>query len=421
MARPKKATVTAKGEATKSTPKKLDEKGKAIRELFNMTLKTVESSLKRPMWRLEEIDKKFGIPGYLSTGLPSLDMSLMHNSERTEYGFPYGRVVEVCGDSGSCKTTLMNLLSAKNLAKGGISYYISTEFDFDISFFNRFLVDEGLTPLGEGGETEYNFAVSPVTTIKELFLSVKGIVEPIKALADELTKQGKTPLEELPPILIVCDSLGALMGDENRNRIEEDWDKGDKTGGHAKELHDFFKFFLYDFARLGIMFVFTNHYRADMSMSRKTKQPAHDPATKYYCSLRTMFDRRWDSNLNKSVSRMGRSFEVGFPIDVSIYKIRGDFVLDGTVRLNYYHNHGFDYISSLVDSCKMASVFVERKGIVEVALPEDAEGLSELEGKRFSGMKELKEFLSSNLESALALERLSFRRGPDVLEDLRGK
>jgi len=412
--------MAKKSEATSSSTK--DDKGRALRDLFDLTVKTVEQSLKRPLWRLEEVDRKFGISGFLSTGLPSLDLALMHNNDRTEYGFPYGRFVEVCGDSGACKTTLMNLLAARNLAKGGMSYYITTEFDFDVNYLNRFMTEEGLEPVKNDGTSVYPFGIAPVTTVKELYLAMKGIIDPLKALADEMEKQGKVPLQELPPVLVVCDSLGALMGDENRTRLDDDWDKGDKTGGHAKELHDFFKFFLYDCARLGVLFVFTNHYRADLGMGFRKKQPAHDFATRYYCSLRLMVDRGWDkATLNKTVSRMGRNFEVGFPVDVSIYKIRGDYALDGTVRIGYYHNHGFDYMASLIDACRMSSVLVERKGVFDISISEkdDLELSKKFDGAKWSGIKEAKSVLSSDLELAVKFEKLAFKKGPEKLEDMR--
>lgn len=413
----------AKKTASKSkTTTKKNDTGKALKDLFNLTLKSVEKTLKRPMWTLEEIDAKYGVSKYLSTGLPSLDMSLMHNEDRTQYGFPHGRYVEICGDSGACKTTLMNLLCAKTLSQGGMAYYIPTEFDFDVDYFNTFLADEGLEPIKKDGSSDYLFGISPSTTIKELYLTMKGIVEPLRALADEIEKAGKNPLEELPPVLIVCDSLGAMMADTNRDRLDKDWDDGDQTGAHAKELHDFFKFFLHDIARLGILFIFTNHYRANLGPGYSKKQPAHEFATAYYCSMRLRFDMGYDkANLNKTVTRMGRDFRVGFPVKVSVYKIRGEFALDGIVNIGYYHNHGFDYIGSLVDACRMSSIFVERKGVYDVGITEeeDAEIFKLYDGKKLAGYKEAKEIFTKDLPLALRFEKLAYARGVDKLEDLR--
>lgn len=393
--------------------KKKDDSASAIRDLFDLTLKSVEKTYGRKIYDIDKVYEKFGIHRYLSTGLPSWDLHLLHNKDRTQYGIPYGRIVEVHGDTSSCKTTLAMMLAAENSAQGGLTYWCQSEYDFDREYANKFLREKGLDE-----DAEALWAVADPMTIKDLFQVVKGIVEPVRELADKIEAKGGNPLEQLPPILIVVDSIAALSGDEDRSRIAKDWDDGNRTGSHAGEMHQFFKFFLHDFARLGICLFMTNHYRADLGFGRRTKVPAHESAIRYYASLRSALKRGYDkANLNKTVSRSKIDYEVGFPLETSIYKVRGEYVQSGTLSIPYYHNHGFDYIASLIDACKMTGLTSERSGVYEFdSLGEELD--KKYGGKKFS-VKELREIFKEDLEFAVKCERMALKRGPLVLEDMR--
>jgi len=392
--------------------KKKEDSVSAIKELFNLTLKSVEKSYGRKIFDIEDSHSKFGVHRYLSTGLPSWDLHLPHNKDRSQYGIPYGRIIEVHGESSSCKTTLAMMLAAENTANGGLTFWCQSEYDFDRDYADHFLRERGVD-----GDSENLWAVADPTTIKDLFQVVKGIVTPIKELADKIEEQGGNPLEKLPPIMIVVDSIAALSGDEDRSRLDNDWDDGAKVGGHAGELHRFFKFFIHDFARLGIMLFMTNHYRADLGFGKRTKIPAHESAIRYYTSLRMSLSRGYDkANLNKTVTRGGLEHEVGFPLNVSIYKIRGEYVQDGDLSVGYFHNHGFDYLGSLVDSLRLTGLLNERAGVYEFTeLPEDMKDRAQ--GK--IGKKELRNLLREDLSLAVKLERMAMRRGPNILEDMR--
>jgi RecA/RadA recombinase len=396
--------------------KKKEDSTTALKELFELTLKSVEKTYGRKIFDIEDSHVKFGVHRYLSTGLPSWDLHLPHNKDRTQYGIPYGRIIEVHGESSSCKTTLAMNLAAENTANGGLTYWCQSEGDFDRDYANHFLRERGVDVDGEQ-DSESLWAVADPTTLKDLFQVVKGIVAPIREVADKIEEQGGNPLEKLPPVLIVIDSLAALSGDEDRARLDNDWDDGTKVGGHAGEMHRFFKFFIRDFARLGIMLFMTNHYRADLGFGKRTKIPAHESAIRYYTSLRMSLGRGYDkANLNKTVTRGGLEYDVGFPLNVGIYKIRGEYVQDGELSVPYYHNHGFDYLASLIDALRLTGLLNERAGVYEFTeLPEGME--EKVTGK--IAKKELRNLLRDDLGLAVKLERMAMKRGPSFLEDMR--
>jgi hypothetical protein len=84
--------------------------------------------------------------------------------------------------------------------------------------------------------------------------------------------------------------------------------------------------------------------------------------------------------------------------------------------VGYFHNHGFDYLGSLVDSLRLTGLLNERAGVYEFTeLPEDMKDRAQ--GK--IGKKELRNLLREDLSLAVKLERMAMRRGPNILEDMR--
>lgn len=356
---------------------------------------------------------KYGIPGYISTGLPNLDLHLMHNPQRTQYGLPRGRICEFVGNSSSFKSTFGHLIISKVLQQGGQAFVCTSEMDWDMNYLSTFLKSAGMDP----DPKKYPIALKPVNTVKELYDACKEIVDFFEVVADEIQGKDEDPLNHLPPTVIVCDSLAAMMGDENFDRIEEDWDQGERQGSHANELHRFFKRFVKPFARLGVLFLFTNHMRANMSMWGSNEKPAHDKIIQYYSTLRVeVKTHNRDPELKKSYARNKVTLAVGQAMTARIRKIRGDVVGDSEVELRYFYNHGFDYLWGLIDAMHRSEMIKQVKRDYEIEFDEDDE-LSVLNGRH--SLEELKTLFKDNLELAALAEVRAFKRGHKVLEDLR--
>jgi len=385
-----------------------------IKSIVQATTKSIKSKTGRDSFTLDEMERKFGVPDYISTGLPHWDLYLPHNEERTAYGIPYGRITEFHGENSSFKSTMLLIGGAKNLAKGGITYSATCEMDYDSKYVKRFIEEEGL----DYKKVEDNWIIQPVKTVKDMFLFMQGIVEPLKELAEQLEAKGMNPLDNLPRVAITLDSLGALIGDTNNDRLDKDWDDGDQMGSFAKEVHNLFKFFLYDIGRLGIAFMFSNHFRDNLGFGMKKNIPAHDSAVKFYASLRLEQKLGYSKPLAKSVTRDKQEYKAGVPLKIKIYKGRTDFVMSGELEVDYYYNYGFDYIGSLIIACRMTGLLSERAGTYEFSLPDNDGCFSNLLGKKY-GPKELRETLKSDSELMVKLEMLAYKVGPIKLEDTR--
>lgn len=384
-------------------------------DLFNLTLKSVKEKSGESMYLMDEMEARYGVKKYLSTGLPSWDIRLMHNKDRTEYGFPYGRISEIHGETSSGKTSKALDLIARNVKQGGFSYYLTSELDYDEEYLYHFVCEE------HGIDYEVakkRIGIRPIKSISDLHKVVDGILEPIRGLAEEIESNGKIPNEELPDILIVPDSIGAMLSGENRDRIEEDFDDGDRMGGQAAALHRFFKYFLFDIGRLGIAFIMVNHFRANLQGYTKRK-PASDWALKYYCSLRCGLIARTDSKLGKEKVNKKES-KVGFPVDIKIYKIRGEHVLTGKVTLDFYYNYGFDYVASLAETAEVTGIFNPIKRSYKVNIDEDNPLTKWFEPGEKQSKKNFRKMIADDVELAVTLEKEVLKIGPEKLPDLRG-
>jgi hypothetical protein len=257
-----------------------------------------------------------------------------------------------------------------------------------------------------------------VKTVKDFYLFVRGIIDPIKEIADELESKGLEPMDHIPRIVITLDSLGALIGEVNNDRLEEDWDKGDQMGSFAGEMHKFFQYFLYDLGRLGIMFIFSNHFRDNLGFGNKKNLAAHDSSVKFYASLRLETKLGYNQALSKAVTRDKISYKAGVPLKIKIFKARTNYVCDGELEVDYYYNHGFDYLGSLLQACRMSSIMSEKAGVYEFALPEGDEDFAKITDKKF-GAKEIRDTLKSDAKLMIKLENLAYKRGPRQLEDMR--
>jgi RecA/RadA recombinase len=366
MARPKK-------EKTADGPVKVD--GKLVYDLLHKKLASESAKLTRLTEKEDaktgsekkkqviglssaSIEDKEPPPYAISTGLPSFDLHLVR-AANGEYGFPGARIIEILGPESSLKTTMGHRMVGNILAKGGLAFWIQTEFEFDPEYAKGIYADCGVDVSGP-----LPVEVIDANTTGEVFIAMQTIVANIKAIAIEGKEhnKGKKAYEYMPRVLIFIDSLGALMATENRGRLEGDFDSADKTGGHAKDLHDIFKFFMRDCYTLGVTLAYTNHYRDNLKSTgpfSKQHNPAHNSATKYYASVRVDFRFFNDP----TVVAKQKSIKGSDPVDFGkLYKMtnlkkRGRIIGDESVGVAYYLNFGPDYLQSLQDASVMCGLF----------------------------------------------------------------
>lgn len=404
-----------------------------LKKLLDEGNKKVKKLIGREFLPIGEYEKKYGIPGYIPFGLPDLDMLCGNDGPKLNYGIPRGRVTELQGAESSFKSTLVHHLAAEVINQGGIVRWFSSETDFNERYAMQHLKEIVVDP--SRVENEYYYQAIPVMTVQELFKAMKGVMDPLTKRANEIEKEGGYPhRDELfrPPILFVLDSLSAMLGGDDYSRLEavtEKKDGGAKVGGHAAEMHRFFKFFLVPWMQVGAAFVYTNHLRANINTAGpygpKTKA-AHDIVVRHYCQLRiNVKSWNWNPGTSKP-TRAGLQFQYGKRIKASVYKERNDqFVLDGTTELVYQHNHGFDLFRSVIYMLVQTGV-IELKSKAKdakidaneyiIAIDDDPV-LAELNGTY--KMKALKMLLAEDPGRLPEYIQRAMKRGAVTLEDMR--
>ena len=197
-------------------------------------MKSVDATAKEKgtrMFDLEGFESTYGVKYFISTGLPSFDLMLMSNKARNlsgshPYGFPTGRVVEICGDEQSFKTWITHSISARVRSMGGLVFLIQSENDFDLSFYksfyDRYRLDfkKEVTPF---------VRASSANTIGDVVQSLRTILPNIR----EHYENGGSDV----PTVIVLDSLAAMFSTEDHERYEKD--EVAKMGSHDVIRVDF--------------------------------------------------------------------------------------------------------------------------------------------------------------------------------------
>lgn len=387
---------------------------KRSKDVFDSLFAKAEKNVKKisgnEFLDIDAAYRKYGVVGHISTTLPDFDLHLMHNKERTSYGFPRGRFCEIHGEQSSYKTTLCLTLAAECLAMGGRVYWLIGEYDIDEAYIRAELAKRGVTK-----DQESRYKIMPVSTIGEMFKATQGIVSTLEDYADGIEAKGDSAAESLPPVLFVVDSIAALLSDADHEKHEKDFDDAPKMGSHAGDLHRFFKFFLEPVARLGICYVMTNHYRANLGFGKKTKNPAHDSSIKYYMSVRMSLTAWNPPNNHKTVQ--GVKLRKNQVISVKTYKLRSDWVVNGEFDVMYQHNHGFNYFESLLNALIMTGIAKKTGNEYVIDQIDETGRFTVFEGVH--SKKDLKQLFFENMNEAVVLGKLALEAGPVQLEDLR--
>lgn len=363
---------------------------------------------------LPEFEAKFGIPGYIPTGVWDLDMMLPHNEDRSQYGVPRGRITEFHGDESSFKSTLCYRIAAETIAQGGRVYWFTTELDFNRAYALENVIEFGVSP----DVADEQFRSRPTRTIRDLFTATNEMMSELEDLAGEIEKAGENVLETMPPIMFIIDSIAAFLSGTDHDRLDNDFEDGLQVGGRAGELHRFFQFFMYPMAKIGAGMVFTNQFRANLGFGNKKWNVAHDNTVRYYCSVRVRlkaYDYTPLSGSNKP-TRDGQPYTWGRQIDTTVYKMRGDWVSDGETKMLYQYGHGFDYITSAINVLTKTGITVFKNK--EFVIDESADSaMAFLNGNH--DLKELRRLLKENVSLLPDAMGEAMSRGPIRLEDMR--
>lgn len=387
---------------------------------ITQAFKSAESNVKKEtglsFFSLSEYEKAWGIPGYLPFGLPDLDFLCMHDKERTQFGIPRGRITEIHGESSSFKSTLCYRLAAETLLRGGRVYWLSTEVDFSTEYALEHVREYGV----DQSFAEENFKGRPVKHLADLFKTFRAIMKPLSEISAEMGDEGLNPIDHFPPILFVVDSISAVLSGTDWERMDKkEFEDGMQQGAHAGELHRLFKYIMYSLAEIGAAVVLTNHYRADMSYSRKNKKPAHEGIVKYYSSLRISVNAyRWSPLASKTnPSSGGLEYDWGRQMIAKVYKVRGKWKLAGEAEIYYQFGHGFHYPQSVFQVLRATGVVTVsgRKLVIDV---EDDDLLTPLNGT-YNTAKDVKELLLKRADLMPDIAAAAMMRGPVRVKDGR--
>src|SRR5699024_11190062 len=170
---------------------------KKFDDLFKLAVENVNHK-SRFLYDLEDAENVYGVRGYLSSGLAAWDLHLNHNEDRTQYGFPYGRIIELVGESGACKTTQALSLITRHASNDGYALFITSEGDFDLKYVHNFAKQNGTT-----NKQLERIKVGLATTISDFHQQVDNFLKPYDEFFDHLSdKKDVDFVKDFPKILI---------------------------------------------------------------------------------------------------------------------------------------------------------------------------------------------------------------------------
>lgn len=391
-----------------------------------------DSDYTRDLEHLDELECQ----DILSTGLLELDVNMERNVQTGRCGFRYGKIIEFVGQQGTLKTRTTLELAARHLEKpNSFVIWQDSEQAADKEFFTQVLEDAGVDP-----KLASNIVVQQVQDINSVLINFKRIRDKLAQIEEKERKKpenkNKQSWELVPRVMFVLDSLAGLLSSYDLNSFEaklqkaadkdakeEVDDYSAKVGGHAGELHRLFKYVKLPVKLYGMLFVFTNHYRMDLSPSMRKYTPAHDACTKYYISSRLVTsayhsdgDRR---ALSKTRSSLGQEYVPGQPLAIEKAKVRAS----GSIRsfvLDFYYEGGFDYDVAFVDGLQSAGI-LQKKGSSfafvdnDFYTKEETDLLDQLfynkDNKTIYTKAELTEHFNGDPELKAVLEKIAHREG----------
>ncbi len=411
----------------------------SLKALFDTCKKKFTKAAVNNIYSLEEYAESFPIERCLSSGLLVLDLNMFKNKDGTEWGAACGRWHEISGTQNIGKTLLGHRFVADALRKRGMGFWVQAEGEFDADHAMKTYADLGVDV---SNPADINLMVLNATSVEDLYTATDTILNTVEAMKKEFESQnkGKSFRKESPPIVVVVDSLAAIVSSIDREGIEEKgWEKRTRMGSKASEFHSYFQMLLNRFAELGVCGIGTNHLRASMDAYGPDTIPAHDSSLKYYMSFRMKVDQhpktksKYAEMMMKNYSNLGRASIAGHSTRFIINKIRGMKVEDGMFEIPFFNGYGFDFYYAMVDGAltvgllrpagKSGRSFIPtRKEILDYEPYKKLVSLlPDREETIFTSEFQVRDFLSSNDDAALLVMDICYRFGPEPPPDRRGK
>lgn len=247
-------------------------------------------SLKTAFFLDGDDDSPSNVKDWISTGSDMLDLAI---SNRSEGGFPVGRITEITGLEASGKSLLASHALAETQKKGGLAVYIDTEAATSSEF---------LTAIGVDLKT---MLYVPLETIEEIFETIETIVEQVR----------KSEKDRL--VTIVVDSV---MGASTKIEMDSAYDKDGYATSKSIILSKAMRKVTNWIARENICLIFTNQLRTKLGVTfGDSWTTAGGKAIPFHASVRL---RLKSTGQIKAKDQHGVEQIVGTKTNVSVVKNR---------------------------------------------------------------------------------------------------
>ena len=203
----------------------------------NLNKKFKGTGFKAAYFLDSDTDAPSEVRGWVGSGSSMLDLAI---SNRSEGGFPVGRITEITGLEASGKSLLAAHALANTQKKGGMAVYIDTENAVSREFLEAI-----------GLDLEKMLYV-PLDTIEDIFEAIESIVESIR-------KSNKDRL-----VTIVVDSV---MGASTKIEMAKEFDKDGYATSKAIILSKGMRKLTNMLGRNKICLIFTNQLRTRLGVA----------------------------------------------------------------------------------------------------------------------------------------------------------
>jgi RecA/RadA recombinase len=215
---------------------KKDQKGATGKKQFSFTavtdiLKGISKSV--PI----QIDNEIREKKYISTGVYLLDASL--STHLLNGGIESGKIFCLAGESGTGKSFIALSIAKQAQQQGYGVIYIDTEYAITLGDLPNYGIDIA----------EDKFTLVRTNKVEDINIALTQLIDTLK--------QKKMEGEELQPMLIVLDSVGAMSSNKEKNDLVQGNIKQDMT--RAKSLAALFRSITSDLGYCDIPMVVCNH------------------------------------------------------------------------------------------------------------------------------------------------------------------
>ncbi len=274
------------------------------------------------------LDKKIGpnseIIGYdkfINTSYEPLNKVI---SGKYDGGLPYGRIVEIVGESASGKTLLATKMMIETQALGGVAIFIDWERAFSIDLARN---------LGLNTERPYFFYFTPETWED----GNKIAIQVCETLRDNAI------IDADAPIMAVFDSIASAVPASSAAKDIDAYNMNDTTA-LARVASTTLKVMAQKAWKTNATFVYLNQVRTVPGAYVPTTSTPGGKAMEYFSSVRLFLNKK--KIVDKDKKYLGQKIT----IEARKNKITKPF---GVCSVDMYYNAEnvpqFDYVSSLID------------------------------------------------------------------------